>query len=373
MQIIIKQVESKREYSTFIHLPFKIHKDHSQWVPPVIMDERAFFDSKRNKSFAHCDTILLLAYRGKEAVGRIMGIIHNSYNALKNETNGRFGFLECYNDPEVARALLQAIEKWALQYGMTRMIGPYGFSDKDPQGFLIEGFEHIALIASSCNHPYMIELVEQNGYSKEVDCLAFRLPVDFEVPDSHRKIFERTLRNNNLIVIEFSKRKELVPWVPSILALMNECYADIYGFIPLDEKEKKAFADRYLPIIDPRFVKLITKNNELVAFFIALPNFSKGLQKSRGYLFPVGIFHIMQSMKRTKQLDLMLGGVKPVNQGLGLEVLMGFKMKESAQNAGFEKIEVHLILETNYKMLAEIHKLNAQPHKRFRVYQKALI
>ncbi|MDZ4204822.1 MAG: hypothetical protein U1C46_08405, partial [Bacteroidales bacterium] len=250
--------------------------------------------------------------------------------------------------------------------------GPYGFSDKDPQGFLIEGFEHLALIASSCNHPYMIQLVENEGYSKEIDCLVYRLPVEFELPEAHQRIFERVQRNNSLKMIEFTSRKQLKPWVIPILELMNECFVDIYGFIALDDQEKKVFANRYLPVIDPRFVKLITKNNEPVAFFIALPNFSTGLQKSRGYLLPVGIFHIMRSMKRTKQLDMMLGGVKSVHQGLGLEVLMGLKMIESAKKAGFEQIEAHLVLETNYKMLAELQKLNAIPHKRFRVFQKTL-
>lgn len=372
MKLIIKQVQSKQDLSQFIFLPATIHKNHPQWIPPIWMDEKVFFNPEKNKAFAHCNTILLLALKDEKPVGRIMGIVHRDYNALRNEKNCRFGFLECFDDPEVSTALLNKVEQWGREQEMTRMIGPYGFSDKDPQGLLIEGFEHLAVIASNCNHPYLVSLLEQAGYSKEIDCLAFRLPVNVEIPEVHRRIYERAARNESLEVVDFSTRKQLKPWIIPILELMNECYADIYGFIPLTAKEMKDFAGRYMPVIEPRFVKIVVRNNELLSFVVGLPNFSRGLQKSGGYILPFGIFHILRSMKRTKQLDLMLGGVKPSCQGLGLDLLMGFKLLDSAKSAGFEQIEVHLILETNYKMLAEVQKLNAIPHKRFRVFHKDL-
>lgn len=372
MSLIIRQVHSKNDLRQFIFLPASIHKNHPQWVPPIWMDEKKFFNPRKNKAFAHCDTILLLALRDGQAVGRIMGIVHRDYNRLRNEKNGRFGFLECFDDPEVAGALLDKVEQWARNLGMTRMIGPYGFSDKDPQGLLIEGFEHMAVIASNCNFPYLVNLMEQAGYSKEIDCLVFRLPVNVEIPEAHRRIYERAARNESLEVVGFTTRKQLKPWIIPILKLMNECYAEIYGFVPLTEKEMQDFAGRYMPVIDPRCVKIVLRKNELLSFVVGLPNFSRGLQKSGGYILPFGIFHILRAMKRTKQLDLMLGGVKPSCQGLGLDLLMGFKLLDSAKATGFEQIEVHLILETNYKMLAEVQKLNAVPHKRFRVFQKAL-
>ncbi|MGB4204808.1 MAG: hypothetical protein WBJ84_04220 [Bacteroidales bacterium] len=372
MTVVVSEVKSRRDYSEFIHLPEKIHRGHEQWVPPVWNDERAFFNPSKNIAFQHCDTILLLARRNSEVVGRIMGIIHRSYNQLHNESNVRFGFLECYDDQETAHALLQAVENWGRSKGMTRIIGPYGFSDKDPQGLLVEGFEHLAMIASNCNYPYLVKLVENEGYSKEIDCFAFRLPMDFKLPEKHRLIYERVQKSTRYKILEFTSRWQLKPYIVPILRVMNKCYQDIYGFIPMEEKEMKEFANRYLPILDPKFVKVATLQEEVIGFVVGLPNISRGLQKSGGYLWPFGLFHILRAMKKTKQIDLMLGGVKPGYQGLGLDLLMGFKLVDSAKAAGFEQIEVHLILETNYKMLAEVLRLNADPHKRFRVFQKAL-
>ncbi len=372
MTVIVSQVQCRHDFYKFIHLPERIHHGHKQWVPPVWSDEKKFFDPLRNIAFQHCDTILMLARRNTKVVGRIMGIIHRSYNQLHNESNARFGFLECYDDPETAHALLKCAENWARSKGMIRMIGPYGFSDKDPQGLLIEGFEHLAMIASNCNYPYLVNLLENEGYTKEVDCLAFRLPLNFTLPEKHRLIYERILRNDRYKVTGFSSRKELKPYIIPILMAMNECYKDIYGFIPMEEQEMKEFAGRYLPILDPAFVKVVTRYDEILGFVVGLPNISRGLKKSNGYLWPVGIFHILLSMKKTKQIDLMLGGIKPQYQGLGLDLLMGINLIDTARTAGFEQMEVHLILETNYKMLAEVLKLNADPHKRFRVFQKAL-
>ncbi len=81
---------------------------------------------------------------------------------------------------------------------------------------------------------------------------------------------------------------------------------------------------------------------------------------------------ILRSMKKTKQLDLMLGAVKPKFQNRGLEVMMSMALFRSCIKTGFTKIEVHLVLETNLKMIAELKRAGCRFIKRFRVYQKSL-
>ena len=157
-KIEIQEVNSKSDLSKFIHLPAAIHQNHHNWVPPIYMDDWEFFNPKKNKSFDSCDTILLLAFRNKEVVGRIMGIIHHKYNEKHQENHARFAFFETWNDEEVAAALITAIENWSREKGMDRLVGPLAFSDKDPQGFLIDGFDEPAVIASNCNFPYQSEL-----------------------------------------------------------------------------------------------------------------------------------------------------------------------------------------------------------------------
>ena len=156
-EIKVKQVKDKRELKTFIYLPEKIHKGHKNWVPPVYLDESSYFNPAKNKAFEYCETILAIAYIDNKPVGRIMGIIHNRYNQIQNVKNARFCFPETYNDPNIIVELLCYIESWAREKGMTKLVGPLAFSDKDPQGLIIEGFDEEVVISTACNWPWMPE------------------------------------------------------------------------------------------------------------------------------------------------------------------------------------------------------------------------
>lgn len=374
MAIDIKEVKTRKDLKTFIYLPEKIHAHHVNWVHPIYMDDRKYFDRKKNKAFAYCDAIFLLAFRGNDVVGRVMGIINNRFNEYRKEKIARFGYLETWEDQEVVHALLRRVEDWARGKGMTRIIGPYGFSDQDPEGYLIEGFENRATIATYYNFEWMPRLVENEGYVKDIDYFVYKLTTPKEIPEFYKKINERILRRGNFTLVEFKKRKEIKPWIRPVLSLMNECYtnSNIYGFAPLDEKEQDDLAKRYLPVIDPRFVKVVTKDGEPVSFIIAMPDMTAGIQKARGRLLPFGFIHVLRAAKKTKQLDLLLGAVKEKYRGLGLDVMMGVKMLESAQQAGHEILDTHHEMEANVKVRAEMVRMGGVLYKKFRVWQKNL-
>ena len=372
MNIELSLVQNRSDLREFIHFPARIHRKHAQWLPPVYQDEWSFFNPKKNKGFSHSDTIMILARQGRRTVGRIMGIIHRSYNDQHQQRHARFGYLECYPDQAIAHALLARVEEWARSKGMVKIIGPYGFSDKDPQGLMIEGFEHPPVLAAPCNLAFLSDLVEKEAYTKEVDCLMFMYRFDQELPEVYQRIYQRITANQGYSLLEFKSKKEIKPFILPILALVNETYKDLYGFVAMDEAEMKEFAQRYIAVLDPRFIKVILRKEEVVAFVLGLPSLTWGIQKSKGYLFPIGILFIVWSMLRAKQLDLMLGAVKPGHTGKGLEIMMGLNLFRAAQKAGMDRMEIHLVLETNRLMLAEMEKIGAIPHKKFRIYQKML-
>jgi hypothetical protein len=314
----------------------------------------------------------LLAYRDNIPVGRIMGIINNRYNSINNEQHGRFCFMECYNDREVFHTLLTKVEDWVRQKGMTRIIGPLGFSDKDPQGFQIEGFEYPQFMTSPNNSYYMPELIETEGYEKKIDLVNFLGKIPEKLPLIYEKVLARVDKIEEYKIIEFNSKKELKPYIIGVLELMNETFAEIYGFVPLNDKEKTDFAARYLPILDPKFVKIIVIKNELVGFAIGLPDFSKGIRDAKGRLFPFGIFKILSDSKKSRKLLMMLGGVKKAYRGKGLEILMGVKIFKSAIKHKMKMIDSHLVLENNTRMRSEYERIGCQIVKKFRIYQKEL-
>ncbi len=374
IDIDIREVKTRRDLKKFIYLPERIHANHASWVHPIYMDEWKYFNPRKNKAFSYSDTVILLAYRGKEAVGRIMGIINHRYNELRKEKVARFGYLETWEDEEVVRALLGYVEAWARKKGMAKIIGPYGFSDQDPEGFLIKGFENRATIATYCSFKWITGMVERQGYSKDMDYFVYKLDVPEEFPEFYKKILERVERKGVFKVIEFRKKRELKPWIKPVLRLMNECYSgsNIYGYTPLDEEEMEDLANRYMPVLDPRFVKVATKDGEIVGFIVAIPDMTEGIQKARGRLFPIGFLKILRAAKKTKQLDLLLGAVKENYRGRGLDVFMGVKMMRSASEAGMKIMDTHHEMEENVKVRAEMEKMGGKLYKLYRVYKKEL-
>ena len=371
-EIVIKEVQTRKELREFIYLPEKVHRKED-WLPPIYMDEWVLFDRKKNKSFKYADALLLLAIRDRKPVGRIMGLINRRYNDINNEQHGRFCFMECYNDQAVFHALITRIEDWVRQNGMTKLVGPLGFSDKDPQGFQIEGFEYPQFITSANNSPYMVNLVENEGYVKKIDLVNYLGDMPNEFPRVYERVLERVKKTEDFKIVEFPSKKELKPYILPVLELMNETFSEIYGFVPLNDKEKSDFAARYLPILDPQFIKVVQKDDgQLIGFAIGLPDISAGIKACRGRMLPFGIFRVLRESKRSKKLIMMLGGVKKEYRGKGIDVLMGVKILQCGIRNKMESLDSHLVLENNLRMRGEYERIGCKVVKKFRIYQKDL-
>ncbi len=374
MAVEIREVKDRAELKTFIFLPREIHRDHSTWVPPFWGDDRNYYNARKNRAFLYSDVILLLAWREGRPVGRVMGIVNRRFNEHRQEKTARFGYLDTFEDPEVVPALLAAVEEWARGLGMQRIIGPYGFSDQDPEGFLIEGFDNRATIATLHNFRWMPPLIEQAGYSKDNDYFVYKIDIPEVLPEFYTRIFERIVKRGQFHLLEFTKRSQIKPWIVPVLSLMNECYmaSNIYGYTPLDEQEMHHLAQRYLPILDPRFVKVVLKDDQVVSFVIGIPDMTEGIQRAGGHLFPFGFIQVLQAARRTRQLDLLLGAIKEEHRGKGLDAMMGVAMLRSAWEAGMDVIDTHHEMETNTSVRAEMERMGGVIYKKYRVWQKTL-
>jgi hypothetical protein len=370
--LVLKEVKTRRDLRTFIRLPAQIHRGHARWVPPLLSEEWRYFRPETNRAFLYCETLRLLAYRGDEPVGRIMTIINRRYNEARGERQARFGFLECRHEQDVVHSLLSAAEDWARARGMSRAIGPMGFTDQDPEGFLVEGFEHEPSIGTFFNFEFMPGLVEREGYEQEMDYVVYRVDLPSEVPPFYRKIAERADRYNVCRLLEFTRRRELKLFIRPVLSLMNLCFQELYGYHALDEQEMDDLAKRFLPILDPRFVKIAVSGNDVIGFNIAMPNLAEGFRRARGRLFPLGVFWLLRASRRTKQLDSLVGGIRSDFRGKGVDAIIGCATLASAIKAGFQFVDTHHELEYNAKVRGEMEKLGGRVYKKFRIFRKYL-
>jgi len=369
----LREVKTKKDLKSFIHLPYLIHKNHKEWLPPLISDEWKVFDKKKNHSFEHADTILLLAEQNNKIVGRIMGIISHTYNKGHNEKNARFCFAECYDDAAVYDTLLHAVERWGKEHGMEKLIGPLGFSDKDPQGYLLEGYEEpMTVMVTNCSFPYMVKHTERNGYTKKLDLFQYTGAIPDKIPEFYEKVAQRVLKRG-FTLLEFKKTKEVRPYIKPVFDLINQTYTDIYGFAPLQDIEAKEFSERFLPFLKVEYIKAVMDENEkMVAFVIAMPDISEGFKKAKGKLFPFGFIHILSSFKKATQLNLLLGCVNENIRNSGIDALLAVSLFKSAQKGNLKVLDSHLIMEENIKMRALMERLGHQVYKKYRIFEKSL-
>ncbi len=372
MSVEVREVSTPKERRLFIYFPERLYeKRYPQWVHPIYKGQHEFFNPRKHNAWNFSDAALFLAWRSGKVVGRVMSIINHRLNEFHNIKEARFGYFDCIDDGEVARALLSAARNWVRERGYTYIVGPLGFANTDLQGMLVEGFEERASVGDAWHPPYTHKLVEAAGFRKEVDWVTYY--VDFTcLPAVYAKIARRVLSRNRYRLVEFAHRREFKPWIKPVFVLMNEAYGSLHGFSPLTDAEIDKVVRDYLPILDPRFGKLITLDEEVVAFAVGVPDVSAGIRAARGRLFPFGIFSVLRARKRSRRLDMILGAIKQGHRGRGLDVVMANALYVSARKAGITHADSHNELESNTAMRGEMEKAGGRIYKRHRLYRKEL-
>ena len=373
MSIEIREVMNKKDLKQFVKLPFEIFKDNKYWVPPLIMDEMETFNPDKNPAYENAEAKLFMAYKDGKLVGRIAGILSHVANKKYNTKNLRFGWVDTFEDYEVAQALYETVEKWGKEKGMETMTGPHGFSDLDPEGMLIEGFEHLPTIANYYSMPYYSEFAEKYGFQKEIDYVEFRAvnPVETGIPPKLLRLGERIKERSKVRVLEFKKKKDVMKRAEEVFVLLDEAFEEIYGAVPLTDKQIKHYVKKYFPFVDKDLIQIaVNEEDEVVGFMIAMPSLSESFQKAKGRLFPFGMLHILKGLKNYEVLDFYLAGVKKKYQGHGVDLLMVLGVVDAAIKKGVRFAESNQELETNTKVHAQWKYFNPTQHKRRRIFKK---
>ncbi|MBL7962202.1 MAG: hypothetical protein JNM31_00025 [Flavobacteriales bacterium] len=373
MSVEVREVIGKGALARFIRLPLELPDRRPNFVPPLLADERELHDPQRNPALATCTVARWMAWRGTTAVGRVMGIVPHTWNERTGERSARFFALDSINDGEVVRSLLDQVAVWARGQGMDRLIGPFGFSDRDPQGVQIEGFTHLPVVATPTGPEWLPPLVEACGFRPFEDMVSYRMEVRPGMARRFTAVAERCLRGGKLRVVHIRTKRQLRPWVVPVLRLVNATYGELLGFTPMSEAEMQALADKYMFILDPELVVLVVDGQDApVAFVVAAPDMSEGLQRARGHLFPIGWWYILRAMRRADQLDLLLGAVRTDLQAHGLTAVLGQRLLSVAEQRGYTHLDSHLVMVRNRKMCAQMERLGGVVWKRYRVYQREL-
>lgn len=359
----------------FTQYQIDLYDGNPYYVPPLVSDDVQTLSPALNPAYEFCESALFMAYRDGKPAGRVAGIINHKVNEKDGDMAARFGFLDFEDDREVSAALMNAVEDWARGKGMTRIIGPLGFTDLDHEGLLIEGFEELSTMATIYNYPYYPEHLERLGYKKESDWMEFQMEVPDSLPERFDRIAEIVKKKFELRVLKYTSRKRVKrEYGHALFHLINDAYKDLYQYSPLSEAQIEYYIGQYLDLLNLDLLTLIVdRNDRLVGVGISMPSMSRALQKSKGKMFPLGWYHLLKGLKgKNDRVDLLLVAVHPEYQNKGVNALLFQDLVPYYIKYGYKYAESNPELETNSKVQSQWEAFHPRQHRRRRSYKKKL-
>jgi GNAT superfamily N-acetyltransferase len=374
--VSVRPVESRRDLTSFIKLPFRLHKG-TPWVPPLVYERRHFLNRSKNPYFQHAEAEYFLAERDGVAVGRITAQFDRHWDERHDPDTGMFGFFESEDDPEVATALIDAAAGWLRERGRKRIVGPMDFTTNDEVGILIEGYDRRPMILEPWHPPYYRELLEGIGMEKAMDLLMWYLHLTeqmYERNQFHPMIHEaaRQCVEEHGVKIRHMRKRDLRNEVNRFMEIYNEAWSSNWGFVPVTKEEVDFQAANLKQIIDERWTFIAERDGEVLWAALTLPDINQVLAKMNGRLLPFGWLTFLRQKPKIDRVRVFALGVKPKYQHLGIAAAFYIRHLETASPDGVPGGETGWILETNEPMNRAMEGMGGQVIKKYRLYEKAL-
>jgi GNAT superfamily N-acetyltransferase len=375
--VSIRPVRTRRDLKRFVKAPFRLHRDHPQWVAPLIFERMEFLNRKKNPYFEHAEAELFLAERDGETVGRISAQVDERWDEFQGGGDAMFGFFETAEDPDVAAALLTAATEWATGRGRERILGPMDFTTNDEIGILIEGFERRPMILEPWHPPFYRDLIEAEGYEKAMDVLMWELQFG-DLKEGERfdpaihAAAERALREEGITIRNLRKR-EMAAEVRRFTDIYNEAWGDNWGFVPITDAEVEFQAKNLKQVIDEGWAFMAEKDGEAIGAALTLPDINQVMAKLNGRLLPFGWARFLLGKRRIDQCRVFALGVRHAYRHSGVAAGLYLKhLEAAAAPGGITGGEMGWILETNEPMNRAMEGMGGKIVKRYRLYERRL-
>lgn len=371
--ITIKTVNTKALLDSFIKFPYKLYRNCENWVPALEGDEYDTFNPKTNGAYEYCEAELFLAYRDGEVAGRVAAIINNKANEIWGDRMVRFGWLDFVEDEQVLKALMDNVSEWGRARGCVSIRGPWGFTDMDKEGALVEGYENLSPFTCLYNYPYYDTMLQNIGFEKDVDWTQRVAMVTSDLPPMF-KYADLIEKRYGLSIARCRSTREMCrKYGLQIFHMYNESFAPLFQFSPLSDRQIKRYLQTYVPILIPDFVAIcLDADKKPVGFAFCVPSLSKAVKKAGGRLFPFGFIRILRALRHNDTLEALMIGILPEYQGKGANVLMFKYIHENCLKRGINRMILNPQLEGNFKVQSLFEQYETVPYMRRRAYCKSL-
>ena len=375
-ELTVRPVRGRRDLARFVKLPFRLHADQENWVPPLIFERKRFLDRRRNPYFEHAEAEYFLCEREGRPVGRITAQIDHRWDEFQGGNDGMFGFFECENDLGAARALVGAAAEWVRQRGRDRIIGPMDFTTNDECGLLIEGYDRRPMILEPWQPPFYRDLLESQGLDKRIDLLMWWLEMgDLQEGTAFHPMIhgaaEKAAKEHG-VVIRSMRKRDLEAEVARFMDIYNQAWGDNWGFVPITEAEIAFQADNLKQVLSEDWAMIAERDGEVLGAALTLPDINQVLARMGGRLLPFGWLRFLFGRRRIDRVRVFALGVKPEHQHLGVAAALYVRHLEASEKTGIPAGEMGWILETNEPMNRAMEGMGGHVVKKYRLYELAL-
>ncbi len=371
MDYKLVEVNSKKELKEFIMLPFDLYKQDPHWVAPLIGDQIAFFNPKKNPYYRHSDVQLFMVKDKNKVVGRISAHTNTMHNKFYGDKVGFFGFFETIDKQEVAHLLIERAITWLEERGCESIRGPFNFSTNDECGLLIDGFESSPFVMMTHNHKYYENLIEKEGLVKAKDLYAWLLESN-EMPAFLQKLGEGILAKETSFKVRDLNKKNLKQEIETVFTIYQKAWEKNWGFVPMTRDEFDHLVQTLLPIVIPELVFIAEVDGEPAGFSVALPDYNQILKRLKGRVLPTGVFKALYYKNKIHSLRVITMGVISEYQNRGIDGLFYYYTWKIGLAMGYNIGEFSWVLEDNDKMNKIAQHLGAHVHKTYRIYEKQI-
>jgi len=361
---------TKKEIKEFVKFAWKIYKNNSCWIPPLISPQMEFI----LKGTYHEKGVIqpFMAYQNGEPVGRIIAHYDKRYNKMFKKQRGCFGFFESINDKNVSNALFDSCLEWLVTQGMNEMYGPLNFTLYDSSGLLTNNYESEPVLELPYNPPYYINLLTNYGFEKVIDWYAYRFTRDQDLPAFMYKARERVLKNRSGIRFRHANLKNYWEESHKMLEVFNKAWEGNWDHMPLTETQFNFFAKEMKPVAKSELIIFSEKGDRLIGYVLSVPDINQAIKYANGRLFPFGLIKMLWGFRKIDRIKIFMMGVLPKFRGQMIESFFITETYEQAKKMGYLEADISVIAETNTNMLRMLDKAGAQRYKTFRHYCKAI-
>lgn len=377
MKFRFEQVEEPGQVDLFHELPFDIYRDYPQWSPPFRFEIENIFDPGSNPFHRRGECERYLVWSGEQVVGRFAVMNTPERDRVHDPTMGGLGFIEMYDEQELADAIVNFARDWHRRRDYGAMRGPVNFGENDTYwGLLVENFEEPPIYGMFYHPPYYRERLENTGAVKLDDHWSYKRSFEKPIPERMARITDRIESRSDVELRPIDKRN-----IYRDAEYMRQIYNEAWRSQDISEREEnfteltrqtvRNMVDKLKPVMIPESVLLAFVDGEPASFILCVPDLNEISKETGGRLRWWHYPKLLWFKRRCTRLRTLVYGTRPRFRKMGLEALTFTRGIEYTYRAAptLDYLEGSWVSEKNWLMQRSLEALGCHHHKTHRTYK----